>query len=131
VHVYLCRHAAAAPGEPDELRELTQDGVEQARQLGRRLAGTGKPPRIVVSNPLERAKQTAEAVSRETRAELRIDPRLAPGAGVDELQAVLDGLVGPVATVGHQPDCSEIAVALTGTDPGFPPAGFAAIQVDS
>jgi phosphohistidine phosphatase SixA len=34
-----------------------------------------------------------------------------------------------VATVGHQPDCSEIAVALTGSDPGFPVAGVAEIEL--
>jgi phosphohistidine phosphatase SixA len=34
-----------------------------------------------------------------------------------------------VATVGHQPDCSEIAVALTGNDPGFPVAGMAEIEL--
>jgi len=131
VQLYLCRHAAASPGDPDELRELTPAGVVQARALGRLLAETDRPPTVVVSSPLVRAKQTAEALCRETRAELRVDERLAPGAGVGELRAVLDDLAGPVATVGHQPDCSEIAVALTGTDPGFPPAGVVAIEVDA
>jgi len=131
VQLYLCRHAAAAPGDPDELRELTPAGVVQAYTLGRLLAETEAPPTVVVSSPLVRAKQTAEAVCRETRAELRVDERLAPGAGVEELRAILEDLGGPVATVGHQPDCSNIVVALIGTDPGFPPAGVAAIEVGS
>jgi phosphohistidine phosphatase len=128
--LYLCRHAAAAPGDPDELRELTQAGHAQARALGRLLAEAAPAPKVVVTSPLVRAKQTAEAVCRETQAELRIDARLAPGAGVGELRAALAGLGGPVATVGHQPDCSKIARALTGTDPGFPPAGVASIEVE-
>jgi phosphohistidine phosphatase SixA len=33
----------------------------------------------------------------------------------------------PVAVVCHQPDCSEIALALAGHDPGFPPAGMTEI----
>lgn len=131
MHVYLCRHAAAAPGDPDELRELTPAGTAQARELGRRLAETGSPPKVVVTSPLVRARQTAEALCRETHAELVVDARLAPGAGVDELRAVLEGLAGPVATVGHQPDCSEIAVALTGRDPSFPPGGVLALEVDA
>ena len=44
VRLYLCRHAEAAPGEPDELRELTATGLEQARALGARLATLPEPP---------------------------------------------------------------------------------------
>ena len=36
---------------------------------------------------------------------------------------------GPVAAIGHQPDCSEIAFALTGIDPGFPAAGLLEVEV--
>ncbi len=38
---------------------------------------------------------------------------------------------GPVATVGHQPDCSEIALAVTGRDPGFAPGGVARLELDA
>ena len=85
--VHLCRHATAAEGEPDELRELTPQGVEQARALGRLLATSPDPPAIVLTSPLVRARQTAELLARETGAELRIEPLLAPGAAVDELRA--------------------------------------------
>jgi phosphohistidine phosphatase len=129
VRVYLCRHAKAAAGEPDELRVLTPDGQEQAAQLGERLAAEPQPPALVVTSPLVRARQTAAAVSRATGAEVRVDDRLAPGATADDLRAVLADGSGPVATVGHQPDCSEIALALTGSDPGFPPGGFATIDL--
>jgi phosphohistidine phosphatase len=129
VRVYLCRHAKAAAGEPDELRALTHEGVQQAARLGERLAAEPEPPGLVVSSPLVRARQTAAAVSRATGAELRVDERLAPGATAEDLRAVLAEISGPVATVGHQPDCSEIAIALTGADPGFPAAGYAAIDL--
>jgi len=129
VLVYLCRHAEAAPGDPDALRPLTPEGVEQAAQLGERLAREQAPPAIVVSSPLLRARQTAEAIAQATGAEARADPRLAPGATVELLRELLDRLDGPVATVGHQPDCSEIVVALTGHDPGFAPAAVHAIEL--
>jgi phosphohistidine phosphatase len=129
VLVYLCRHAAAAPGDPDELRPLTPDGADQARRLGERLAAEELPPAVVVSSPLVRARQTAELVAGVTGAELLSDQRLAPGATVDSLRAVVAELAGPVATVGHQPDCSEIARAATGTDPGFAPAAFHPIEL--
>jgi phosphohistidine phosphatase len=130
VRVYLCRHAQAAPGEPDESRPLTPDGEAQAVRLGEHLASAEPRPVVVVSSTLLRALQTAAFVARATGAELRVDPRLAPGAGVAELRAVVEEIGTPTATVGHQPDCSEIAVAVTGSDPGFPPAGVAAIELD-
>ena len=83
----------------------------------------------MLSSPLLRARQTAERIARAARAELRVDARLSPGATAESLREAVAGLTRPVATVGHQPDCSEIALALTGSDPGFPPAGMAAIDL--
>ena len=129
--VYLCRHATAAEGEPDELRELTPQGVDQARALGRQLATSPDPPGVVLASPLVRARRTAELVAEETDAEVRVEPLLAPGATVDALRSAVHDAGGPVATVGHQPDCSEIALAVTGRDPGFPPGGVVRLELDA
>ena len=129
MRVFLCRHAAAGPGDPDELRELSAEGVEQARALGQRLAGRIEAPALVVSSPLLRARQTAAEIGRATGAPVRIDEALAPGATADALVRALDGEQGPVATVGHQPDCSEIALTLIGRDPGFPVAGMIELEL--
>jgi phosphohistidine phosphatase len=131
MRLFVIRHAKAQPGDPDELRPLTKEGERQARALGVRLAAHQTPPAIVVTSPLLRARQTAEAIARATGAELRVDDRLAPGADAAAVSAILaDANAQPVATVGHQPDCSEIAVALTGQDPGFLTAGMAEIVLD-
>src|SRR4029453_13018692 len=114
---------------PDELRPLTGEGREQARALGDRLSRHPTPPAIVLTSPLLRARQTAEPIARAAGAELRVESRLAPGASVAALRAALSGLDGPVAAVGHQPDCSDIAFALTGRDPGFPAAGVLEVEV--
>ena len=127
--VYLCRHAEAAPGDPDELRELTATGRRQALELGERLAALSDPPAAVVASPLLRARQTAEALADATGVPLRVEPRLAPGATLDELREALSGCDSPVATVGHQPDCSEIALALTGSDPGFAPGSMTVLRL--
>jgi phosphohistidine phosphatase len=129
MRVFLVRHAHSDPGDPDELRPLSARGREEARALGERLAGHETPPRVVVSSPLLRARQTAQAISDATSAELRVDDRLAPGATLELLQEALDGLSEPAAAVGHQPDCSEIAVALTGSDPGFPTGGVVELDL--
>jgi len=131
VLVYLCRHAKAAPGDPDELRPLTGDGVQQAQRLGERLAREQPPPTVVLSSPLLRARQTAEAIAHAAGIELCAAERLAPGATVDALRELVAGLTGPVAAVGHQPDCSEIAVAATGRDPGFAPSAMHAIEIST
>ncbi len=130
VRVYLCRHAKAAPGEPDDARELTAKGHDQAAALGERLARLLEPPAVVLASPLVRARQTAEAIAAATEAPLEIEPLLSPGATVDDLRAAVADRRGPVATVGHQPDCSEIALAVTGSDPGFAPGAMAELELD-
>jgi phosphohistidine phosphatase len=132
MRVYLCRHAQAGPGnhgDPDELRELTPAGVEQARALGEALAGRADAPTLVLSSPLLRAQQTAAEIGRATSAPVRVVEALAPGATAESLTRALEDEQGPIATVGHQPDCSEIALALIGRDPGFPVAGMVELEL--
>lgn len=127
--VLLIRHAHADEGEPDELRPLSERGRGEARALATQLAAREVPPAVVLSSPLLRARQTAEQIGQSTGAPVHIDDRLAPGATAELLRRAVDGAGAPVAVVGHQPDCSEIAVELTGSDPGFPTAGVAEIEL--
>ncbi len=128
MRLFLVRHAEAASGEPDELRPLTSAGREQARELGERLVSAS--PAVVLSSPLLRARETAAAIARATGAELRVDERLAPGATLGTLLDAVNGLDEPLVAVGHQPDCSEIAAALTGgAPPPYPPAGIAELDL--
>jgi phosphohistidine phosphatase len=126
VRLILVRHAHSDPGTPDELRPLSARGREQAAALADRLAA--ERPGLVVASPLLRARETAAAIAKAAGAELRIDERLAPGAGVDEVLAAVEDAEGTVVTVGHQPDCSIVAEALTGEEVDFPPAGHAAVE---
>jgi phosphohistidine phosphatase SixA len=119
MRIHLCRHAEASPGEPDELRELTNAGRRGARMLGERLAQLEDPPRVVVTSPLTRARQTAEPVAERLGCDVLVRDELAPGATADSLRSAVAGLDGPVAAVCHQPDCSGIMLAVTGDDPGF------------
>jgi phosphohistidine phosphatase SixA len=84
----------------------------------------------VLTSPLVRARQTGQAIAEATAVELTADERLLPGATAEALREALSGEAGPVAVVAHQPDCSKIALALTGHDPGFPTGGLAEIVVD-
>lgn len=129
MRVFLVRHAHSKPGDPDELRPLSARGREEARSLAERLGAHPTPPQLVISSPLLRARETAEAIADATAAELRIDDRLAPGATLELLRQSLDGVATTAAAVGHQPDCSEIALALTDDDPGFPTGGVAELEL--
>jgi phosphohistidine phosphatase len=119
VRIFLVRHAEAAPGEPDELRPLTDDGRAAARALGDRLAAHS--PDAVVSSPLLRARETAEAIADASGVTAEPDERLAPGAGVPELSAAVSGRGETIVVVAHQPDCSEIVLTLTGEEVAFSP----------
>jgi phosphohistidine phosphatase SixA len=127
VRVIIVRHAKAAPGHPDELRALTPAGHEAAHLLGDLLAE--RHPDAVVSSPLLRARETAEALAKAAGLEVAVDERLAPGATVENLRAAVDGRGETVVVVGHQPDCSEIVLALTGREVSFPTAGFAELDL--
>ncbi len=129
MRVYLCRHALALSDGPDELRELSAEGLEQARALGESLAARDEAPHVILSSPLLRARQTAGEIGRAVGVPVHVDEELAPGATIDSLRRAIEGNEGPVVVVGHQPDCSEIAFAVIGRDPGFPVAGMVELDL--
>lgn len=129
MRVYLVRHAEAAPGEPDDLRPLTASGRAAARDLGRRLAAEASPDAVVAS-PLLRARETADEIARAAGVAAEADERLAPGATAEDVVAAVAGRGERVVVVGHQPDCSRVAAALSGgTEPPFPPAGMVELDL--
>lgn len=128
--LFLVRHAHAEKGDPDDLRPLSDRGRDEARAVARQLTDHATPPALVLTSPLLRARQTAEQIAQATGAQLRADERIAPGLTPDLLITALGDERGPVAVVGHQPDFSEIAFALTGSDPGFATGGVAEIELD-
>ena len=130
MQLYLVRHADATPGDPDELRPLSDEGREQARGLGERMRDDGVVPDVVLTSPLVRARETGDALARATGAISEADERLAPGATAETLREAIAGRGEHVVVVGHQPDCGRIAATLSGEEePRFPPAGMAVIEL--
>ncbi len=127
--VFLIRHAHADAGEPDDARPLSERGRGEARALAAALSRHDEPPVLVLTSPLLRARQTAEEIARATAAEVRVAPALAPGTTLDALREAVGDETRAVAAVCHQPDCSEIAIAVTGADPGFAPGGMAELRL--
>jgi phosphohistidine phosphatase len=130
MRVYLVRHAEAEPGEPDELRALTAHGRWQAKELGERFARREIRPEAIVSSPLLRARQTAEAIAANAGVSAETDERLAPGATADDLRAVVAERGETIIAIGHQPDCGRIAAAISGEPaPAFPAAGVCELDL--
>jgi len=127
VRVFLVRHAHAAPGDPDDLRRLTPEGREAARRVGERLKA--QRPDAVVTSPLLRARETADLIARSCRLRAQPDDRLAPGATAETLRDAVAGRGDIVVAVGHQPDCSEIVLALAGRDVEFAPGGVEELEL--
>lgn len=127
MRIFLVRHAEAAPGEPDELRPLTAAGKAAARALGERLATNHID--AVVCSPLLRARETADAIASAVNLEAEPDERLAPGADVAGLSNAVADRGDTVVVVGHQPDCSELVLALTGQEVNFAPGSVRELEL--
>ena len=114
----LWRHADAEDGRPDLQRELTGKGRRQAARVAKWLEAHLPKGFRVISSPAARARQTAEALTRD----MEIDNTLAPGASV---QAIVKAAGWPsgggtVVLVGHQPDFGEaLAYLVTGREEGW------------
>jgi phosphohistidine phosphatase len=131
VRLYLVRHAEAEPGEPDELRRLTPEGRKQAWALGQRLRAEDARPAAILTSPLLRARETGGELARALDVWTEPDERLAPGATADDVRAAVAGRGDEVVVIGHQPDCGQIAAALTGgPEPPFPAAGLVVLELE-
>jgi len=109
MELILWRHADAEDGYDDLARKLTPKGRRDAEKVGAWLLKRLPQDFRVVASPAVRAQQTADAL----KAKVQTDPRLAPGASVDDI-AKAAGRSGTVVLVGHQPDLGEAIAHLLG-----------------
>jgi len=88
-------------------------------------------PDLIVSSPLPRALQTAEAAAEQLKTKLRQDEALEPGFGISELSTVLNRHRSKILMlVGHEPDFSSVISALTGGFIKMSKAGVALVDID-
>ena len=140
--IYLIRHADAVPrgtpGFDDESRPLTEQGQEQARQLGEMFRERKLHLDSVISSPLVRASQTTQALLTDwpdprplvlTFEEIGGDMRPKRVAKYLEKLGHL-----AVAVVGHQPTIGQFAGWLIGSKKAqvdLEKAGVACIACDA
>jgi phosphohistidine phosphatase SixA len=126
VEVYLMRHGAAAPGQPDAARPLTPAGIAVVEAVAARAAAL--QPRIghVYHSGLVRARQTAEILARALVAGALVEARvgLAPDDAVepvaDWLRALAADDAGGTVLVGHLPFLGTLIARLVGEPAGSP-----------
>jgi phosphohistidine phosphatase len=113
--LYFLRHASAGKTmlnpKKDERRPLDEEGILQARYMGRLLANLDVQVDQIVSSPLKRARQTASLVANELafEAAVQLDDALRPEAEFQQFQAMLAryGKYDAIMVVGHNPSFTE------------------------
>ena len=107
MELILWRHADAEDGYDDLARKLTPKGRKDAERVAKWLLRHLPAGFEVVASPAARAQETAAAL----KAGIRTEPRLAPGASVNDiLKAAAHGRA--VVVVGHQPDLGRAIAHL-------------------
>lgn len=113
------RHAKAVeakPGERDEERKLSPEGIEEAVTTSRFIPKV----KIVYSSPLRRAIETAEIVSQAHRVEYRVLEELAPGHYLKDVEPYF---TDRALLISHSPYVEDYVAELTGYRPVIPTAG--------
>jgi phosphohistidine phosphatase len=113
--VYFLRHASAGKkmlnSAKDERRPLDEEGVLQARYIGRMLANLDVQAECIISSPLKRAMQSASLVANELAFEnpVRTEDALRPEAKFEQFQEMLAEYRKheEVIVVGHNPSFTE------------------------
>ncbi len=129
------RHGPAeddAPSGRDADRALTRSGRERVRDVAKLLVREGESPRLVVSSPLVRARETAEIVHEVCGVEAGIvfrDELASSGRGVPLVQELLAAGKKRVMLVGHQPDLSILVADLVGLTLEMQKAMVVSLQV--
>lgn len=112
MELILWRHAEAAEGTPDLLRELTAKGSKQAAKVAVFLHQHLPDHLRILVSPATRTQQTASALTHH----FTLAPILAPGASAEAVlhTARWPDSGGAVLVVGHQPTLGEVAAQLLG-----------------
>lgn len=114
-HLYLLRHAEAAPGIPDEDRPLTSKGFRQVEALATFLREKAAfSPEDIWHSGLKRAEQTAQGLMHGLSLTVpsQLTNGLSPNAPVEPIARRLKLLTKNTLIVGHNPFLERLATVL-------------------
>jgi phosphohistidine phosphatase len=120
--LYVVRHGVAEERGPkwpdDSKRPLTDSGIKDLHRIARRLVGAGVVVDVILTSPLVRARQTAEALASvlDPTPAIVVTDSLSPGAAYATLLAELvrHSRRKHLALVGHAPGIGATAARLAG-----------------
>jgi phosphohistidine phosphatase len=126
--LYLVRHGIAAdrgPDWPDDAkRPLTSKGVARMRDIAAGLHELDLEIGLVLTSPLVRAKQTADALVHGLKPApaLAVVAALSPGVSPAKMAEALDAARKSrvIAIVGHEPNLGEFGAWLVGAKSPLP-----------
>lgn len=136
----LMRHAKSSWDNPtldDKDRPLNKRGKRDAPEMGKRLAGDGFTPEVVISSPARRALKTAQSAALELgfeKSDVVIEDNLYSWDSNSALEAIwgLDDKLASVMIVIHNPAITDLVNELTGSDiENIPTSGVAVIGFDA
>lgn len=119
--IYLVRHGIAGDhifGAPnaDAQRRLTAEGKSETKDVAFGLKRIGINPKLIITSPLVRAKETAEIFHKVlgVKEELIITEALAPGSTANAVYKMLKQIlkvhfVDEIMLAGHEPDMGYLA----------------------
>jgi phosphohistidine phosphatase len=132
--LWLLRHGEAEPHDarPDDERELTERGRDQARAGGAALAALKVEVHLAFTSPKVRARDTALLACEGLGVEPVEHEPLADGFDADEALTLMAaaGADQRVLIVGHDPDFSQVVYDLTGARIDLKKGGIAAVRLD-
>ncbi len=121
--LYLMRHGPAVNREdpdcpPDAERPLTREGAQRTRQAALGLRRLGVKPQVILSSPLLRALQTAEAVAEvlglpkeKIRRTAVLEPEADPAEFLKEIARLTSD---ETLCAGHAPNLDELIAHAVG-----------------
>jgi phosphohistidine phosphatase len=132
----LMRHAKAAPvslGIMDHERPLLKEGLDNAREVGKKLHKHGYEPDVVLCSDAKRTLETWQQVkaSLGPNAEFTKSSKLYE-SGMSAYKAVLsaEGEGGKcVLIIGHNPSIEELVAALTNERVEVKPSDTVVLQI--
>jgi phosphohistidine phosphatase len=134
MRLYFLRHGEADwPNwdRPDDERPLTERGKKEMRKVAKFLRELDIPLDDILSSPLPRARQTADAVADRFKLHVREHDTLGSGFSVSGLKDVLQKYpVENLMVVGHEPNFTEVISELTGADSKLSKGGLALVDLD-
>ena len=135
----LVRHAKSSWSDThlsDRDRPLNKRGKRDAPAMGKRMAGYGIRPSLIISSPAKRAWSTAKLIATEISYPIEFLQREEDlyHASLNEILGVIvaqDDRFNDMMIVGHNPGMTDFANFLSpGLTNNLPTAGVVSVQID-